>query len=106
MAGGREHRVHIVLLLEALGGDAPAAPPLAAVGADRQTLDVPRKGYKIPEAGRTARGTNIVNILPLEPGEKVNAMLHTREFAEDKMCIRDRPQHCAAAVKGHFETGR
>lgn len=28
-----------------------------------------KKGYQIPEAGRTAKGTNIVNILPLEPGE-------------------------------------
>ena len=39
-----------------------------------------RKGYRIPEAGRTARGTAIVNILPLEPDEKVTAMLSTREF--------------------------
>ena len=42
-----------------------------------------RKGYQIPEAGRTARGTAIVNILPLEPGEKVTAMVITREFYED-----------------------
>ena len=42
-----------------------------------------RKGYRIPEAGRTARGTAIVNILPLEPGEQVTAMLATREFGED-----------------------
>ena len=39
-----------------------------------------KKGYLIPEAGRTARGTNIVNILPLEQGERVTAMLLTREF--------------------------
>ena len=43
-----------------------------------------RKGYQIPEAGRTARGTAIVNILPLEPGEKVTAMVITREFHEDE----------------------
>ena len=43
-----------------------------------------RKGYQIPEAGRTARGTAIVNILPLEPGEKVTAMVITREFYEDE----------------------
>ena len=43
-----------------------------------------KKGYLIPEAGRTARGTNIVNILPLENGERVTAMLLTREFAEDE----------------------
>ncbi len=43
-----------------------------------------KKGYLIPEAGRTARGTNIVNILPLENGERVTAMLLTREFAENE----------------------
>ena len=41
-----------------------------------------KKGYQIPEAGRSARGTNIVNILPVEPGEKVSAMLHVREFGD------------------------
>ena len=41
-----------------------------------------RKGYQIPEAGRTARGTAMVNILPLEPGENVTAMVVTREFHE------------------------
>ena len=39
-----------------------------------------KKGYLIPEAGRQARGTNIVNILPMEPGEKVSAMIRIREF--------------------------
>ena len=43
-----------------------------------------KKGYLIPEAGRTARGTNIVNILPLEPEEKVTAMLLTREFSDNE----------------------
>ncbi len=41
-----------------------------------------RKGYQIPEAGRTARGTAIVNVLPLEPGEQVTAVVTTREFEE------------------------
>ena len=41
-----------------------------------------RKGYQIPEAGRTARGTAIVNVLPLEPGEQVTALVTTREFEE------------------------
>ena len=41
-----------------------------------------KKGYLIPEAERTARGTNIVNILPLEQGERVTAMLLTREFTD------------------------
>ena len=43
-----------------------------------------RKGYLIPEAGRTAKGTNIVNILPLENGERVTAMLLTREFTNNE----------------------
>lgn len=43
-----------------------------------------KKGYLIPEAGRTAKGTNLVNILPLEPGEKVNTMIHVREFPENQ----------------------
>ena len=43
-----------------------------------------KKGYMIPEASRTARGTNIVNVLPLETGEKVTAMLLLKEFEEDK----------------------
>ena len=43
-----------------------------------------KKGYLIPEAGRTARGTNIVNILPLEPDERVTAMLLTREFPDNE----------------------
>ena len=43
-----------------------------------------KKGYLIPEASRTARGTNIVNVLPLEQGERVTAMLLTRDFPENE----------------------
>jgi len=43
-----------------------------------------KKGYQIPEAGRTAKGTAIVNVLPLESDEKVTAMIHLREFPEDR----------------------
>ena len=43
-----------------------------------------RKGYQIPEAGRTARGTAIVNVLPLESGESVTAMVITREFDDNE----------------------
>ena len=46
-----------------------------------------RKGYQIPEAGRTARGTAMVNVLPLEPGEAVTAMVVTREFNEDEFLM-------------------
>ena len=41
-----------------------------------------KKGYEIPEAGRTARGTNIVNVLQVEQGEKVAVMIHTRDISE------------------------
>ena len=50
-----------------------------------------RKGYQIPEAGRTARGTAIVNVLPLDAGESVTAMVITREFNDEEylmMCTR------------------
>ena len=43
-----------------------------------------KKGYLIPEASRTARGTNIVNILPIDSGERVTAMLHFREMNADR----------------------
>ena len=39
-----------------------------------------KKGYLIPEAGRTARGVNIVNFIQVEKDEKVSAMLHVREM--------------------------
>ena len=42
------------------------------------------KVYTLPVASRTSRGTPFVNILPLEKGEKINAMLTVREFSEDK----------------------
>ena len=46
-----------------------------------------RKGYQIPEAGRTARGTAMVNVLPLEQGETVTAMVITREFHEEEYLV-------------------
>ncbi|MBQ3356296.1 MAG: DNA gyrase subunit A [Oscillospiraceae bacterium] len=46
-----------------------------------------RKGYQIPESGRTSKGTHIANVLPLEPEEKVTAMLLTREFSEDEYVV-------------------
>ena len=39
-----------------------------------------KKGYQIPESGKTAKGTNIVNILQVEQGEKIQTMIHTREL--------------------------
>ena len=45
------------------------------------------KCYEIPEAGRTARGMAIVNLLQLQPGEKISAMVQMKEFEEDKHLI-------------------
>ena len=46
-----------------------------------------KKGYQIPESGKTAKGTNIVNIIQVETGEKVQAMLHFREQSEDELYL-------------------
>ena len=45
------------------------------------------RGYEIPEAGRTARGTAIVNLLSLDPGEKVSAVIPIQNFAEGKYLL-------------------
>ena len=37
-----------------------------------------KKGYQIPESGKAAKGTNIVNVLPVEQGEKIQTIIHTR----------------------------
>ena len=42
------------------------------------------KAYEIPEAGRTARGTAIINLLQLSPGEKITAMIPIKEYDENK----------------------
>ncbi|MBQ7778265.1 MAG: DNA gyrase subunit A [Oscillibacter sp.] len=46
-----------------------------------------KKGYQIPESGKTARGSNIVNIIQVEQGERVQAMLHFRETSEDELYL-------------------
>lgn len=43
-----------------------------------------QKGYEIPEAGRTAKGTAIINLLPIEQGEKITAVIPVKEFKEDQ----------------------
>ncbi len=45
------------------------------------------KGYQIPEAGRTAKGQNIINLLEIEQGEKITAMFAIREFTNDKYMV-------------------
>ena len=46
-----------------------------------------KKGYQIPESGKAAKGTNIVNILQVEQGERVQTMLHFRETKEDELYL-------------------
>ena len=46
-----------------------------------------KKGYQIPESGKTAKGTNIVNILQVEQGERVQTMLHYRETENEKLYL-------------------
>jgi len=46
-----------------------------------------KKGYQIPESGKTAKGTNLVNILQVEPGERVQTMLHFRETKEEELYL-------------------
>jgi DNA gyrase subunit A len=46
-----------------------------------------KKGYNIPEAGRSARGTNIVNILQIDADEKISTMIHARSYEEDSYLV-------------------
>ncbi|MBE6924680.1 MAG: DNA gyrase subunit A [Ruminococcaceae bacterium] len=46
-----------------------------------------KKGYQIPEAGRTAKGTNIVNILQVDAGEKVSVMVHARDLNNEELFL-------------------
>ncbi len=46
-----------------------------------------KKGYQIPESGKAAKGTNIVNILQVEQGERVQTMIHFRETREDELYL-------------------
>jgi len=46
-----------------------------------------KKGYQIPAAGKTAKGTNIVNILQVEQGERVQTMIHTRELDREDLYL-------------------
>ena len=46
-----------------------------------------KKGYQIPESGKAAKGTNIVNILQVESGERVQTMIHTREMDNEDLFL-------------------
>ena len=46
-----------------------------------------KKGYQIPESGKAAKGTNIINILQVEPGERVQTMIHFRETSNEELYL-------------------
>ena len=46
-----------------------------------------KKGYQIPESGKAAKGTALVNILQIEQGERVQTMIHFRDFTEEEMYL-------------------
>ena len=46
-----------------------------------------KKGYQIPESGKTAKGTNIVNILQVEQGERVQTMIHFRDTGNEELYL-------------------
>ena len=46
-----------------------------------------KKGYQIPESGKTAKGINMVNVIQVETGEKVQAMLHFRETGDEQLYL-------------------
>ena len=58
------------------------------------------KGYEIPEGSRQSKGMNVVNLLPLESGEKITAMIRVPEFGEDKYYL------CMVTRKGVIKRTR
>ena len=46
-----------------------------------------KKGYQIPESGKAAKGSNIINIIQVEQGERVQTMLHFREMGEEQLFL-------------------
>ena len=46
-----------------------------------------KKGYQIPQAGKTAKGTNIVNVLQVESGERVQVMLHVEKMEQESYLV-------------------
>ena len=46
-----------------------------------------KKGYQIPESGKTAKGTAVVNVLSVEQDERVQTMIHTRELSEEELYL-------------------
>ena len=52
-----------------------------------------KKGYQIPESGKTSKGINMVNVIQVETGEKVQAMLHFREVGDERLYLFMTPRN-------------
>src|SRR5690606_41477906 len=66
------------------------------------------KAYEIPELGRTARGTPLINLIQIEQGETVNAVIPVEKFDEDKyLFFATRPGNGKKkAVEGYSKNGK
>ena len=60
-----------------------------------------KKGYQIPQAGKTAKGTNIVNILQVEPGERVQTMIHTASIQDDGRYLKRLPANALKNLRNN-----
>lgn len=58
------------------------------------------KVYELPQGGRTSRGKPIVNLLPLEEGEKISTILPVKEFTRAVRVYGDRRRHGQDAARG------
>ena len=59
------------------------------------------KAYEIPESGRTARGSAIVNLLQLQPGEKITAVIPLADYEEGKYLVNGKRNMKAAETIHH-----
>ena len=65
------------------------------------------KAYEVPEGSRTSKGLNIVNVLPLQPNEKITVMLNVREFEEDKyLCMITKRGIVKRSLLSNYNTSR
>ena len=65
------------------------------------------KAYEIPEGSRTAKGLNIINVLPLQPDEKITVMLNVKEFDEEKyLCMVTKKGIIKRSLLNNYNTSR
>ena len=65
------------------------------------------KAYEIPEGSRTAKGLNIINVLPLQPDEKITVMLNVKEFDDEKyLCMVTKKGVIKRSLLNNYNTSR